>query len=52
MKQKSKERSKAEKTAILIAANIDKLQLKQKQVQKVIIVMEAEFIECMALGGK
>ena len=49
---KKKEKSNIEKKAILIAADIDKLQLKQKQVQKTIIIMEAQFIECMKLAGK
>ena len=49
---KKKEESNIEKKAILIAADIDKLQLKQKQVEKTIIIMEAQFIECMKLAGK
>lgn len=49
---KKKDKSNIEKKAILIAADIDKLQLKQKQVQKTIIIMEAQFIECMKLAGK
>ena len=49
---KKKEKSNIEKKAILIAADIDKLQLKQKQVEKTIIIMKAQFIECMKLAGK
>ena len=48
----NKEQSKAEKKATLLAKDLDKLQLKEKQVGQAIIVMEAKFTEYMAVAKK
>ena len=48
--RKSKQRSKAEQRAMIMEADIDKLRVQRRQLEKTVDMMEEEFVECMRLA--
>ena len=48
--RKSKQRSKAEQRAMHMEADIDKLRVQRRQLEKTLDMMEEEFVECIWLA--
>ena len=48
--RKSKQRSKAEQRAMHMEAEIDKLTVHRRQLEKTVDMMEEEFVECIRLA--
>ena len=48
--RKSKQRSKAEQRAMHMEADIDKLRVQRRQLEKTVDMMEEKFVECIRLA--